>query len=510
MITNAAQIGLDVSAREVQRSVDLCLARECRGVKRLSNANAATRTDSGKIPRSAVADGGGNTAGDRVEGLLSRRVIETPVGRGPGVQDCRRVRSMFVFGRSTFLPRGLFECIEESRDNLRFGLHFQPGGARGPCGVASQHVLLGGRNVTLRPVGEFDVEVRRERRLRLQFQAGQCVDLIRERRDRQFANTDRLQFDFGILPLVKDDCFLRVNLALALGQVVLHARDDWLGPFETLFVGNAVIQAQCLLDNGERRAVVILHLFEGSLGVLRDALGIGIHRDILLRRAVIHPHEVAAGPLRHCTDECSIPLARLTEHCREVLAEQAVIIRRHGRRTEVMLRVVGKNRDGLALGCLQGDHGQAGINRTRGTDHVLAEITRVHVRENACFAKWVDDLVLGLANPAAVVRVFPIVDRRPSDLGGLQLLERVCDCFRDLRGKTRRVFLVLSRSEASHRGGGGMRVCRGDHDVVNRDATLRGRLLLGFIDQGLSHHACVDDCEGDLCLSVIENDRADV
>ena len=54
-----------------------------------------------------------------------------------------------------------------------------------------------------------------------------------------------------------------------------------------------------------------------------------------------------------------------------------------------------------------------------------------------------------------------------------------------------------------------MSVRGGNHHLFDWDANARASLRLRFVYQCLRHHASVNDCEGDLGSSVVENDRAD-
>ena len=132
----------------------------------------------------------------------------------------------------------------------------------------------------------------------------------------------------------------------------------------------------------------------------------------------------------------------------------------------------------------------------------------MHVRSSGPFAKRIRDFRSRLANPAAVMRVFPIIYRGPADARGLQIFVCGNNALRDLRHEKRRVDFVEPRAKAAHCRRRGMRVRRRDHHAIHRNAALLAREFLGFINQGLRHHAGVHDGERDLRLSVIEHKAA--
>ena len=228
---------------------------------------------------------------------------------------------------------------------------------------------------------------------------------------------------------------------------------------------------------------MIFHLLQRALGVLRDALSVAIQGDGFLRRTVVHPHQVATGPLRHRADERAVSVPFLSEHRGEMLAEQSVVVRRRRRRAEVVLRIIGQHRDRRSVGGLQRDDRQPWIDRPGRADDVRAEIAGMHVGQHGRFAEGVDDFLFWLANPTAVVRVFPVVDRCPANPRGLEVFGRRHDPLGDLAGQPGGIVLVLPGSQATHRRRSGMGVCRRHHHVVGRDAAVRVRLLFGLINE---------------------------
>ena len=206
-------------------------------------------------------------------------------------------------------------------------------------------MLLGRRDVALCAVCECDVEGRRERALRLQFQAGDGKDLVRDRGDAEVADAQGLQLQFGLRSCVKMDGFPGVNLRLRLRQTPVEFRRHYLCPSETRLIGHAEIQRQLALRHAQRRGRFPLDAAI-RLGRARgDFLRVGVVTDLASRCAVIHPHLIAARALRHDADEPRIRAQRLGE----MLREAAEVIRRDERRAVVVHRVIRQHRERTPL-----------------------------------------------------------------------------------------------------------------------------------------------------------------
>jgi hypothetical protein len=134
----------------------------------------------------------------------------------------------------------------------------------------------------------------------------------------------------------------------------------------------------------------------------------------------------------------------------------------------------------------------------------------MHVRAAGGIAKGIDDFLAREPDPAAVVRVLPVIDRAPADARGLEALLSSDDALGDLWNEELRILRILPRAEAAHRGGCAVRVRGADHHAINGDAALLRRERLRLVDELLLHHAGIDDGEGDLHLPIVEHDGARV
>ena len=107
------------------------------------------------------------------------------------------------------------------------------------------------------------------------------------------------------------DRLLGVDFRQAVGDVsILHAADDRFGPGQPRLVGHAAAEDERGLGHRQRNPVVIGDRPIGLLGEPGDGVGIGVEARVLLGLAVVHPHLVAAGALRHDPDERRIDRLR--------------------------------------------------------------------------------------------------------------------------------------------------------------------------------------------------------
>ena len=228
-----SQVGnprLQATAREMGRPVRLGLAAEGIGARSLQEEHH---------PRLVV--GIATTAG-RVDRPGSGEFVQPPVSHGPGPQD--RVRG----GAATLLifaavPAGdPLEQLERRLRDPRLGVHLQAGGAGRPGVVAAQAMLFGGRDVAVAAVGQLDHHRLRQGALQLHLQPGQRVGFIRRRGDRDVADPERLQDDLGRFPLVQDDLLARVDFLGGLRRAIAHRGDDASGPFQSLLIGDAILE----------------------------------------------------------------------------------------------------------------------------------------------------------------------------------------------------------------------------------------------------------------------------
>ena len=300
----------------------------------------------------------------------------------------------------------------------------------------------------------------------------------------------------------------RIDFLFALRHIIHDLRSDGEGPGEAFFVGDAAVEFQGLLDHAERGMIDILHGLQGFHGAVGDLGGVVVDGDRFFLRAVVHPHLVAAGALAHGADERAVAIALLAHFGGEVTAEVAIVVGGDRAGAKVVLRVVREHAERFAIERLQGDDAELRVHRTAGADDVLAEVAGVHVRTTCGLAEGIDDLLARQANPAAVVRVLPVVVAAPADASRLQRRIRRHDGLGDLRREEFRIHRVLSRAEAAHRCRRGVRVRGADHHAVHRDAALLRRDALGLINERLLHHARVHNGEGDLHLPIIEHETA--
>ena len=117
----------------------------------------------------------------------------------------------------------------------------------------------------------------------------------------------------------------------------------------------------------------------------------------------------------------------------------------------------------------------------------------MHVGQSGGITKRIDDTRLRPPHPAAVVGVMPIIDKSPTEPRRCQPVVRSHNCLGDRPRQTGGIRGVKTGTEAPHRCGSRMGVCRRDHHPLDRNARSRRCLHLGLVDQGLRHHAGVDD-----------------
>ena len=145
------------------------------------------------------------------------------------------------------LARHLLERRDERVDDFRFGRDLEAGSPRRPGGVAAENMLLRGRNVAFGAVGKLHIEVHRGGGAVAELEAGEGVDLVGERRDRQLTDADRLELDRCPLPLVEDDRLAGVHLGDVLGEIVDDPGGDPVGPGEPSLVWQSIAKIEDLL-----------------------------------------------------------------------------------------------------------------------------------------------------------------------------------------------------------------------------------------------------------------------
>ena len=237
------------SACELQRPID-CLAGKRRMIR----------------PRQVVGD----RAFDLAIALMPGEVLEHAAAKfltTPKRQRFFRENSLCVGpDRSGWLlARIACERLQRTQQrfhNLRLRLHFQSRRSGRPGGVATEVVLMRWRNIASGSVSQLDVERRRKRTLRFQLEAGDGVDLVRYRGNRQVADTQRLQHQLLVRIFVNVACLLGINLDAALRATPFHLLKNRVRPGETFGIGQATGQGQRSLIHGQRRVFLVVDFFK--------------------------------------------------------------------------------------------------------------------------------------------------------------------------------------------------------------------------------------------------------
>ncbi len=206
--------------------------------------------------------------------------------------------------------------------------------------------------------------MRRHRRSSTQLQSGQGVNFIGKRRDTQVAEQIdcNLGSSFDVDPRSTPPWRTLPGYSW---EVRFRSSRQSVGPKQSSFIRYAITQLDGLLHHGNGNMRLVFNLRQSLIRVALDRYGILGHRRRFGRRTIIHPHQIAAGPLRHGAHKWTIAIPGLMQTLRDELAEQTVIIRRDWTRAKVMLRVVGQNAQGCPIELLQGNDGKRRIDRPR-------------------------------------------------------------------------------------------------------------------------------------------------
>ena len=433
--------------------------------------------------------------------------IEPPIGERLGVEHGARVGSGLVHERTARFARDFFEQTEQGFDDFRLGVHFESRRARGPRHVAAERVLLGRRDVALGAVGELDVEGRGERRLPFQFQPGDGEDFVRDGGESDIADAQRLEYQLRLLPLVQFDGFERVNLRLRLREFFTELGRDLARPGEAFFIRHTVGEREPALGHFQRRIVAPLEAAHHRGHARGDDFRVSVVADVAGRRAVVHPHQVAARALAHDGDERGGCVGGDAEFGGDVLCEAPEVIRREQRRAVIVLGVVGEERERFSLARLHREHGELRVHRAARAGHVGALMAGVHVGAHVQFAKRVAQHFVGPANPAAVERVLRVILLRPADARGLQALHRADDGRGDAPRQVARIHRVNAAAETAHRRRRGVRVRRGNEHSFHRHPRRLARVGLCAVDEVARHHARIHHAEHDARFPIVERQR---
>jgi hypothetical protein len=337
-------------------AVDLVAGELRRGECRV-RGNARAAAGAGQVEGDALLEGGVAAIARGVVCRGDDDFVEAPIGGRARIEDCARVGAEGFGDGATRSFRDLFEEIEQGGHDAGFGLDFEPGGPGGPRGVAAEDVLFGRRDVALGPVGEGDVHGERERALEFQFQARDCEHLVRQGGDGEVTDADGLELEFGLLAFVEVDGFPRVDLGKVRWQPIAQGLGDVPGPGQPRGIRRAVTQSQPRLGHPKRDMVGEMDPTEEFSGFSGEFLGVGVVTDIPRRRAVVHPHLIAAGALRKEGDEGGVRPQRFGE----VFRKAAVVVRGKQRGSVIVLGIVGEDGDGFARGLRHRQHRESGV-----------------------------------------------------------------------------------------------------------------------------------------------------
>ena len=236
----------------------------------------------------------------------------------------RRHRLDVFFAR---LPGGLLKQAGRLLDDARLCVDLKPGSARWPSGVATERVLFRRRNVAARAIGQTDVERQWQRTGRLEFEAGQRVNLAWDRRDAETADADRLQRHFLHRVFVYPNCLLGVHLGAVAGPLAIHLFKHVASPLEASSVRGAPEIYRPRLGHTQRHFLRVLELGQALGHHIYQLAGVILHRPgAALVAAVIAPPRVAACALRHDANE---RLVARSQPLGQALREQPGVIGRH-------------------------------------------------------------------------------------------------------------------------------------------------------------------------------------
>ena len=157
------------------------------------------------------------------------------------------------------------ELFENGIDDFWFGFDFESGGAGGPGGVSAESVLLGRRDVSGGTVGEFDVEGGLKGAAGFELEAGNGVDFVRSRGDREVADAEGLEDDFFSGVGVEIAGLLGVNFGSVFGTTTFHCFKELIGPGEPFLIGEAPFESEDVLGHANLGGIEIGCSFQGLL-----------------------------------------------------------------------------------------------------------------------------------------------------------------------------------------------------------------------------------------------------
>ncbi len=434
--------------------------------------------------------------------------IHAPVGGGFALEDSLSIGANGFARLFAPLAGDLFEEFHDRFGDLRFGLRFESGGARGPRGVATQLVLFGRGDVPFAAVGQAHGEGLREGAGGFDLQAGEGVDLVGDGGDRDVADADGLELQLALRVVVEEDGLAGVDVGLRLGFLAAQHRDRFLRPGEALFIRHSSGEFERRLAHGEVGVGVVFQILERRGDFVRQRGGEAVDGRAggRLGFGIIGEPHVPAGALRHDADEVFIRVEQLCD----LIAEAAIIVGGQRRRANVVHRVVREQHEGMAIRVPDGEDGEAGVDRTGGADRVGGEVARVHVGADGEFAEGIFAHAVGPKDPAAGGGVIGVVDDREGDLCGGEVLVGLVDRAGEEIGEDLDVVGVSIGAETAHAAGGGVAVRGGDEHAIDGDVGELVGAGLGVVEEFAREHAGIDDDERQLLLAVVEHDGAGV
>ena len=206
-------------------------------------------------------------------------------------------------------------------------------------------MLFGRRDVTLRAIGKFHVERGGKGALRLEFQPGDREDFIWQSGDSKIADAHGLEDEFRFLALVQMDGFRRVNFRQRLRQPIAHFPNHLLRPGQAFCIRNTVVQREFRFLHPQRHGGMPFNLPIRRRSHCGHFPRVGIVTDLLFRRPIIHPHEIAAGALRHDANK----RFRRTNLRGEMFGKAPEIIRREQIRSIIMHGIIRQQRQRLSI-----------------------------------------------------------------------------------------------------------------------------------------------------------------
>ncbi len=244
----------------------------------------------------------------------------------------------------------------------------------------------------------------------------------------------------------------------------------------------------------------------GPLGGRGDRVGISIEARVILGLAVVHPHLVAAGALRHdCDERRLVGLIRGPNPPAQRGSEPAVIVGRDRLRAVVVHRVIGQDGDRPARARLDRHHGEAGIDRAGRCDRLGVLVTGVHVGPNGLLAERVVDHLVRASDPSSAMGMLRIIDNTPTDSGRLEIAIGTLDRLGDPPREDLHVIGIGRGAQRAHRRGCRMSMRGGDQHPIGGDSGLLLRHGLGFVEQLARHHAAIDHHDRQPAGSIIEH-----